>query len=124
MTIALALLIASGVFAEAWAEVSLSYDVPPLVITYGDAGDDGVAATLGVDAAGAHILIDPSLDGLTIEQIRKVAAHEAVHAMLRARGVPYMGIYEEQTANNFAYCWAEIPYHPAIPCEKMLEAFR
>lgn len=125
MTIALALLLASGLFSETWDSVGRDYrQLPALVLTYGDAGGDGVAAMTGVDVAGAHVLIDESLALQPDDLIRKTAAHEAVHAMLRAQGVPYMDLYEENIANAFAYCWTGIPSIADVPCPAMLGAFR
>lgn len=55
--------------------------------------------------------------------IRKTTAHEAFHAMLRARGVPYMDQWEERLANSFAYCWIAAPdYYPIVDCRTMLGA--
>ncbi len=122
---ALALLMLTGTFQATWADLGRSYDVPPLVLDVSGLGDAGeLALMVGLDTQGrAMVTADPRLAELTPSQIRKTAAHEAFHAMLRARGVQYMNEWEERLANAFAYCWIGAPgYDPVVPCDAMLKA--
>lgn len=105
-------------FSSAWADVQARYDVPEAVIEVRDLGGDGLAQHM--DDFPGHVALDPDLLLWGEEYMRKVAAHEAFHAMLRARGVPYMNQWEEQLANTFAYCFAQIDHYGLTDCETVL----
>ncbi len=104
-----------------WQRIAAEYAVPPLSLVMDAPGVGIRGATTDLDPEGrATVYVDPSLDEATAQI---VIAHESVHAMLRAEGIPYMGIQEERLANNFAYCWVgEMFYAPDIPCDQIGKA--
>ena len=110
---------------QTWDALSWEYHLPPLSIRHDTLDGDGLALNYGVDAQGrAVIVMDPKMESLSTEQVRKTIAHEAVHTMLRQRGMAYT-ISEEITANEFAFCWLRDSYYiPRTSCPDVLNQFK
>lgn len=101
-----------------WDRLSWEYELPPLSLRVAEIGADGEQGLMGgFDAQGrAVVTITPEPTSL-----EKTVVHEAVHTLLRSRGIPYVGNDEETLANQFAYCWLGVPdYLPSKPCSEVI----
>ena len=102
---------------QTWDRLSWEYQLPPLSLTVQKIGNDNEQGLMGgFDAQGrAVVTISP-----TIQYLEKTVVHEAVHTMLRSRGVPYTES-EENLANQFAYCWlGHRDYITDKPCSEII----